>query len=91
MSRLATDTTIHRAMREFVIALNRAENAQAKGTEAHVLGELHNAVRDAGTVVEESLTAAGWAPPGRMIRLPQPDVSNEPTAVISETGVGLEY
>ena len=32
-------------MREFVIALNRAENAQAKGAEAHLLGDLHNAVR----------------------------------------------
>lgn len=91
MSRLATDTTVHRAMREFVIALNRAENAQAKGTEAHVLGDLHNAVRNAGTVVEDALVQAGWARPGRMIRLPQPDVSDEPTAVISETGVALEY
>ena len=91
MSRLATDTTIHRAMREFVIALNRAENAQAKGAEAHLLGELHNAVRLAGVVVEEALTASGWAQPGSMIRLPQPDVANEPTASIHETGVTLEY
>ena len=50
---------------------------------------LHNAVRDAGTVVEEALVQGGWGRPGRMIRLPQPDVANEPTAVISETGVGL--
>ena len=91
MSRLATDTTIHKAMREFVIALNRAENAQARGAEAHLLGDLHNAVRDAGVVVEEALTASGWGRPGRMIRLPQPDVELEPTAVINETGVGLEY
>ena len=91
MSRLATDTTIHRAMREFVIALNRAENAQAKGAEAHLLGDLHNAVRLAGVVVEEALTASGWASPGSMIRLPQPDVAAEPSAVISETGVTLEY
>ena len=91
MSRLATDVTVHKAMREFVIALNRAENAQARGAEAHLLGELHNAVREAGVVVEESLTASGWSAPGRMIRLPQPDVTAEPTAVISENGVGLEY
>ena len=91
MSRLATDTTIHKAMREFVIALNRAENAQARGAEAHLLGELHNAVRDAGVIVEEALTAAGWGAPGRMIRLPQPDVTLEAKAVIHENGVGLEY
>jgi hypothetical protein len=91
MSRLATDSTIHRAMREFVIALNRAENAQAKGAEAHLLGDLHNAVRLAGVTVEEALTASGWVPPGRMIRLPQPDVDHEATAVINETGVSLEY
>jgi hypothetical protein len=91
MSRLATDTTIHRAMREFVIALNRAENAQAKGAEAHQLGDLHNAVRDAGMIVEETLVASGWAPPGRMIRLPQPDIELTPVPVINETGVGLEY
>jgi hypothetical protein len=91
MSRLATDTTIHRAMREFVIALNRAENAQAKGSEAHLLGDLHNAVREAGIVVEETLTASGWAAPGHMIRLPQPDVVNEPSVVINDTGVTLEY
>ncbi|MDX6229681.1 MAG: hypothetical protein QOI76_3071 [Frankiales bacterium] len=91
MSRLATDTTIHKAMREFVIALNRAENAQARGAEAHLLGELHNAVREAGIIVEEALTASGWSAPGRMIRLPQPDVTLEAKAVINETGVGLEY
>jgi hypothetical protein len=91
MSRLATDVTVHKAMREFVIALNRAENAQARGAEAHLLGELHNAVRDAGVVVEEALTTSGWSAPGRMIRLPQPDVTAQPTAVISEHGVGLEY
>ncbi|MDX6202541.1 MAG: hypothetical protein QOJ83_2041 [Frankiales bacterium] len=91
MSRLATDTTIHKALREFVIALNRAENAQARGAEAHLLGELHNAVREAGGVVEQALTASGWSAPGRMIRLPQPDVTPEAKAVIDETGVGLEY
>ncbi|BEP15848.1 hypothetical protein acdb102_41590 [Acidothermaceae bacterium B102] len=91
MSRLATDTTIHRAMREFVIALNRAENAQAKGAEAHQLGDLHNAVRLAGVTVEAALAASGWAPPGSMIRLPQPDITAEPSAVITETGVTLEY
>ena len=91
MSRLATDTTIHKAMREFVIALNRAENAQARGAEAHLLGELHNSVRDAGLIVEETLAASGWSAPGRMIRLPQPDVAHQTTAVINETGVGLEY
>jgi hypothetical protein len=91
MSRLATDPIMHKAMREFVIALNRAENAQARGAEVHVLGELHNAVRDAGGVVEEVLSGSGWIAPGRMVRLPQPDVTAEPTAVISEHGVSLEY
>lgn len=91
MSRLATDPTLHKAMREFVIALNRAENAQARGAEAHVLGDLHNAVRDAGAVVEEALSGSGWVAPGRIVRLPQPDVADEPTAVLSEHGVGLQY
>jgi hypothetical protein len=91
MSRLATETTIHKAMREFVIALNRAENAQAKGADAQLLGDLRNAVRVAGVTVEEALAASGWSAPGRVIRLPQPDVAAEPTAVINDTGVFLEY
>jgi hypothetical protein len=91
MSRLATDPTLHKAMREFVIALNRAENAQSRGAEVHVIGELHNAVRDAGAAVEEALSRSGWIAPGRVVRLPQPDVTAEPTAVLSEHGVSLEF
>lgn len=91
MSRLATDPTLHKAMRDFVIALNRAENAQSRGAEVHVIGELHNAVRDAGVAVEEALSGSGWIAPGRVVRLPQPDVTDTPTAVLSEHGVGLSF
>ena len=89
MSRLATDAGLHKAIRDLVIALNRAENAQARGGSG--LGELHDAVRDASQNVEECLINVGWTPPNRTIRLPQPDVSDTPTAVITDTGVSLEY
>ena len=91
MSRLATDPTLHKAMRDFVIALNRVENARARGAEASVVGDLDGTVREAGLAVEEALSRSGWVAPGRVVRLPQPDVTVEPTAVLSDYGVGLQY
>jgi hypothetical protein len=64
MSRLATDRPLHSLIREFVIAVNRLDNADARGADSRLMSDLMSVVNSVGGRLEEALVQRGWTRPG---------------------------